>query len=489
MAGTPAAVRPAASSLLAVPESTISTTAIASGDVSRRPSMKRDSMCSAFSNRSTARPPPCTRTTGPSPRRTSVGERADEAGVLERRAADLVDTHAHWALPLRSGSPPSGLEGRDEAVRLRPAHREVQVLDRLSRRALHQVVEGGEDDGAAGSGCVHGDPAVVRLDHVRQARRSAVHHVDEGRAVVGGLERPLQLGEVGPRLHVEGGQDPALHRQQVRAEGQLDALAGAVGEDRLDLAHVPVGAARRVGREVLGDLAEEEVLARRAAGAGGAALGVRDDVGRVDEALAEKRDEGQEDRRGVAARVRDEPGATQAVPVRLAQAEDGLADQVRGLVVVAVPLLVALRGGEAEVAGEVDDDRLRPRLAQARGVGRGDAVGHREEVGVGRLVEPGLVGEMAGGAAGRECDPGARVAPEQAHQLLPRVARRPEDPDACAHFPLPPKENPPGSPGGFHESLDFGLGLVWRLRPPGGRASPHAGPGSHGGFHRHDDLE
>ena len=236
-------------------------------------------------------------------------------------------------------------------------------------------------------------------------------------------------------------------------------------------------------------LAEEQVLAQAAARPGRAALGVRHDVGGLDQALAEKRDEGQEDRRGVAARVRDEPGAPQAVPVRLAQAEDGLADEVRGLVVVAVPLLVALGGREPQVAGEVDHDRLRPRLAQPRGVGRGDAVGHREEVGVGRLVEPRLVGEVPGVAPRRERDAGARVAPQQAHQLPPRVARRPEHPDACAHSPLPPKENPPGSPGGFRESLDFGLGLVPGLRPPGGRASPHAGPGSHGGFHRHDELE
>ena len=43
-AGTPAAVRPAASALLTRPDRTISTTSIASGEVSRRPSTKRDSI-------------------------------------------------------------------------------------------------------------------------------------------------------------------------------------------------------------------------------------------------------------------------------------------------------------------------------------------------------------------------------------------------------------------------------------------------------------
>jgi hypothetical protein len=71
IAGTPAAVSPAASALFDVPERTISTTLIASGDVSRRPSTKRDSIRSSFSSRSTARPPPWTRTTGPDARRTS----------------------------------------------------------------------------------------------------------------------------------------------------------------------------------------------------------------------------------------------------------------------------------------------------------------------------------------------------------------------------------------------------------------------------------
>ena len=177
----------------------------------------------------------------------------------------------------------------------------------------------------------------------------------------------------------------------------------------------------------------------------------------VDEPLAEERDERQKHRRGVAARVRDEPGAAQAIPVGLAQAEDRLADEVRGLVVVAVPLLVALGGGQAQVAREVDHDRLRPRLAQARGVGRGDAVGQREEVGVGLLLEPGLVGEVARLAAGRERDAGARVAPQQAHQLPPRVTRRPEHPHACAHSPSPSKRKPAGiDPAGSMSPLDLG---------------------------------
>ena len=158
--------------------------------------------------------------------------------------------------------------------------------------------------------------------------------------------------------------------------------------------------------------------------------------------------------------------------------------------VVAVPLLVALGGGQAQVAGEIDDDRLRPRLAQARRVRRGDAVGQGEEVGVGRLIEPRLVGEVARLAARRERDAGARVAPQQAHELPPRVPRRPEHPHARAQRrSLLQKKTRRDSPGGFQSPFDFGLGLVPGLRPPGGRASPHAGPGSHGGFHRHDDTE
>ena len=79
-AGSPAAVSPAARPLLTTPESTISTTSIASGEVSRRPPTKRDSRPRAWSARSTWRPPPCTTSTRPRARRSSSASAGSRPG-------------------------------------------------------------------------------------------------------------------------------------------------------------------------------------------------------------------------------------------------------------------------------------------------------------------------------------------------------------------------------------------------------------------------
>src|SRR6266581_2514112 len=76
------------------------------------------------------------------------------------------------------------------------------------------------------------------------------------------------------RPHVERGQDPALHGQEMGTEREPHLDAGGVAQGGLDLADVAVGAARGVGREVLGQLAEEQVLAQGPSGPGGSALRV-----------------------------------------------------------------------------------------------------------------------------------------------------------------------------------------------------------------------
>ena len=100
---------------------------------------------------------------------------------------------------------------------------------------------------------------------------------------------------------------------------------------------------------------------------------------------------------------------------------------------MAVPLLVRGRVRQAQVAREVDDHRLRLRLPEPGGVGRGDAVGQREQVRAGLLGQARLVREVPFAGAGGEGHLCARVRGEQAHGLAPRVARRSENPDLEAH--------------------------------------------------------
>ena len=141
----------------------------------------------AFSSRSTARPPPWTRTAGPSPRRTSVGERADEARVLEGGPADLVDAHAHEAVPPASAG---------ESAETRPSA-SGQPIARFRFWMAWPAAPFTRLSRAEKTTARPGAAAWTEIrqsfvsDHVGEPRRRAVHDVDEGRAVVGGLQRPL----------------------------------------------------------------------------------------------------------------------------------------------------------------------------------------------------------------------------------------------------------------------------------------------------------
>ena len=64
------------------------------------------------------------------------------------------------------------------------AQGEVQVLHGLPGRALHEVVEGGEDDHPPRGRVVHRHPAVVGARPRRRGAAAAVHHAHERRALV-----------------------------------------------------------------------------------------------------------------------------------------------------------------------------------------------------------------------------------------------------------------------------------------------------------------
>ena len=70
--------------------------------------------------------------------------------------------------------------------------------------------------------------------------------------------------------HRDRREDAARDREEVRREDEVRVGAERL-ERRAHLAQVPVNVAGAVGAEVLGDLAEEQVVARREAGTGDAA--------------------------------------------------------------------------------------------------------------------------------------------------------------------------------------------------------------------------
>src|SRR5215207_816536 len=163
---------------------------------------------------------------------------------------------------------------REQALGLGSARHEVEVLERLARGALAQVVDDGEDRDPAAARVEHrADLGVVGALHRAHARRG-IDDLHEG--VVGIVGRVVVAEVVGVRralgeTRVAGGQQPAVDRDQVGREGHwlaellLDLGRVAV---RVDLvrAHV-VGGARVVDR-----------LGGPAPGAADAGLGVDDHV-------------------------------------------------------------------------------------------------------------------------------------------------------------------------------------------------------------------
>ena len=154
---------------------------------------------------------------------------------------------------------------------------------------------------------------------------------------------------------------------------------------------------------------------------------------------------------------------------------------------MAVPALVAFRGGNAQVPGKVDDDGVRLRRAQLRRVGAGDAVGKRQQVGVGAPGEPFLVGEPPLAAPGGELDARFRMAAQDPDGFPPGIAARSEHPDPHPAAPSfnDAKKKPTGavrSSGWWSVGLWYGLD---REPPPDGQASPASPRLSHGGSHAH----
>ena len=201
----------------------------------------------------------------------------------------------------------------------------------------------------------------------------------------------------------------------------------------------------------------------------------------------EQRHERQHHRGRVAARVRDEPRAGQALAVDLGEAEHRLADQLRRLVLVAVPLLVRL-GASAGAGRRRGRRRRRPGARRAagprtsprrRGAGRGST---RPPA----ASRPASCARWPAAAAGRERDPRARVPTQQAHELAPRVARRPEDADACAHGSSPPDEKTRRAhPAGRALPLAFACAAR-----PGRRAAGRTGGASRGpGLERRRSID
>ena len=273
------------------------------------------------------------------------------------------------------------------------AEHEVEVLKGLTGRALDQVVDGGDDDGAAIGGV--DDPAEVAeigaVDGGQVGNLSGIIETDEGLVPVSGFVDGKEIGRL-VEADVDGFENAAVSGNQLRGERELRLGKTGVLEDFRDMAVME----DRVGREVLGRFAEVSLEGGLAAGAGDAGLGVADDAGgEIEDPGLDEGTESEIGGGGVAAGIGDEAGAADLVAVELGKTVDGGGEQVRGDGRFFIPALVDIGSAEAEGTGEVDDAEAG--VEEGGGQIDGDFVRSGEEDG-GELVARG------GGGSGFEAE-------------------------------------------------------------------------------------
>ena len=311
------------------------------------------------------------------------------------------------------GSPPGGVDrvvgqrhpaAHRQPLRLVAPEHQVEVLHRLRRRALPQVVDRGEHEHAAGAVvAVDGDAAVVGVAHLEHAGRPE-RDLDPRLALVGLAVEvgQLALAQLDRRRDVARHQLALRERDEVRREGDrqrrpqhrellLDLRRVAVALD-LVRGHV------LVGRDVV------RGLRRLAAGAADARLRVDHHV--VDRARPRQRRQRRAARRSGSSRGwRRGRRPAICLAVELGQPVDRGAEQL-GRAVRAVPVLVGRRG---RAGGSRPTGRRRARRARAarrpRARRRG-AASRRAP----RRPRPGRRGPSPRAAAARACAGGSRRA-------------------------------------------------------------------------------
>src|SRR6476469_730852 len=350
-----------------------------------------------------------------------------------------------------------------EALRLIEAQHQVEVLHALPGGALPEVVDRREGQHPAPLLDGDVDVALVGVAHVAQAGR-AVDDADEGLAGVAlAVERlHLILGDRLAGLRVAAGQLTLVERQQVRDEGDR-RWRSQCRQLLFDLGPVPMPLSL-VGEGVLVHRDVAHRVAAAAAGTGDALLGVDDDVGQQ-AALGERR-QGQHAGGRVAARRGDKFGVAQLLAVELAEAVDGAPEQL-GRAVLAVPALVGRQVAQAEVGGEVDDERAE--AAQRRDRRRRGAV----RVGDDRRVD--LLDLVEVELAQLERHPVARV--EAVEPLAGVAARGDRDQLQLRVAPDDLRRQGAGEAGGAgNQHPRRGVAVEWLCEPISHAATPRSLP-------------
>ena len=153
---------------------------------------------------------------------------------------------------------------------------------------------------------------------------------------------------------IAGGENPPVHRHQMRGKHDPHRPPGEGREFLVELAQMPVPPALRIARHILGPLGKEHVLLERPPRPGDAVLEVADDVVKVDQAAFDQRAKCELHGRRIAARPRDKPRLADILAIEFGQAIDRLGLQFRRDMGRAVPCLVVRHIAQTEIRAKVD---------------------------------------------------------------------------------------------------------------------------------------
>ncbi len=253
-----------------------------------------------------------------------------------------------------------------------------------------------------------------------------------------------------PAAHVDGREQPAVDRHEVRREGRQHLTPGGLGELLIELGRVAM-IAHRISVDTLGHFGEQHLFLQGPPRSGHARLGVDDDLAGLDRLGLEQRDQRQLGAGGVTARDRDQPGLADLAPIDFDQTIDRVGLQLGGEMLMTIPARVSRRIGEAKIGGEIGDlgprgggeeflDHLlggpvrQPAEGEVESGARPVDIVYRDELGQRAMRElreycADLLPGLAIGGEQRDLDP--RMGDEQPQQLRAGIARSAEHADLC----------------------------------------------------------
>ena len=229
-------------------------------------------------------------------------------------------------------------------------------MDGLAGGALHQVVDGAHDDGAACGGVEHeSDVAEVGAMDAGEIWQTAgpVKADEFFRLVVAEVDVEKIFGGLDTsRAHIDGFEDAAIDGEQMGGKGELRLIETG---DHQHFSNVPM-IEHRVDGEIIGDLAEAGFETGLAPGTAHPGLGVADDAGgSISHAGGDQGLNGEIRGGGVTAGVSYQACASDALAAELGKSVDGLGEQLGRGVLVLVPARIGGGVAKAEGAAEIDD--------------------------------------------------------------------------------------------------------------------------------------